>query len=280
MASSRQNPSVYDYSDYRKFLTDCVAHRKQHVPPSSLRSLASQAGIDEGNLSRVLSGKRPLTVAAATKLCPALKLRKRECDFFQLMVRYNEAGNHDAKKACFEEMLSFKESRARVLDPDQYEFYDKWYYTAVREALSFFPYNGSNARELGRLIVPSVSSREVRGAIALLERLGLVEKGDDGVYRRTSAVISSGRGMKSVALNNYIINTMELAKNAIGSMPGQINLSSLALTIAESDFAEIQEELRDCRARILEIARKSSNPDRVYTLNMHLFPLTRRREGQ
>jgi uncharacterized protein (TIGR02147 family) len=271
--------SIFEYSDFRKYLTDFYEDAKKENPRFSYRSLSALGGINPGNFAKMLKGERNLSLGAALKLSRALKLTKRERDYFQAMVLFCQAENHEEKKRCFEELMAFKESSVRILDANQYRFYDKWYYTAVREALAFFPLTDSNFAALGKCIVPAISEKQVAQAIALLLDLKLTEKTEQGAYRRTDTLISTGNDIRSLTLNNFVINTMRLAEQAINEGLKDTNLSSVTFSVANSDFNAIQEEIRKCRRRIMEIAKGSNSPDRVYQFNVQLFPMTQRYDG-
>lgn len=272
--------NVYEYTDYRKFLKDYYEEKKKENHHFSYRYIAFHSGVNEGNFAKILKGERNLTIEAGLKLARAYKLNKRQTEYFQNMVLFCQAKNHADKKNYFEQMIGFRESSVRVLNADQFEFYDRWYYTAVREALAFFRYNGDNSAELGRIILPSISEDEVRKAIALLEKLNLAERDPEGFYKRKDALLSTGNEAKSVILNNFIINTMKLAEKAIDLAPGELNLSSVSFSISKDDYARIQEEVRACRHKILEIAKASARPERVYQLNIQVFPLTKKQEAE
>jgi|WetSurMetagenome_2_1015567.scaffolds.fasta_scaffold54806_3 uncharacterized protein (TIGR02147 family) len=271
--------SLFDYTDFRKYLTDYYEDRKKENSRFSYRYLTAQGGINPGNFAKMLKGERNLTLAATIKLARALKLNKRERDYFQAMVLFCQAENHEEKKRCFEELMTFKESSVRIIGANQYRFYDKWYYTAVREALAFFPLNDSNFAALGKCIIPCISEKQVAQSVALLLDLKLVEKTGQGAYRRTDSLISTGNDIRSLTLNNFVINTMRLAEQAISKGRKDTNLSSVTFSVANRDFEAIQEEVRKCRRRIMEIAKESAIPDRVYQFNVQLFPLTQRHEG-
>jgi uncharacterized protein (TIGR02147 family) len=72
---------------------------------------------------------------------------------------------------------------------------------------------------------------------------------------------------------------MKLAEEAINSGTDETNLSSVTFSISTDDFAAVQDEIRRCRRRIMEIAKESEKPDRVFQLNTQLFPLTKRYTG-
>lgn len=272
--------SIFDYTDFRKYLTDYYDDQKKQNHRFSYRYLTTQSGINPGNFAKMLKGERNFTLDAAIRLSGALKMTKRERDYFLTMVRFHNARNHEEKKNCFEEMLAFKESAVRVLDANSYRFYDKWYYTAVREALSFYPLTDNNFDSLGRNIVPQINEKQVAQAIELLCELKLVEKNGEGRYVRTDSLLSTGNDIKSLTLNNFVINTMKLAEQAINSGLKSTNLSSVTISISCEDFDRVQDEIRSCRRRIMEIAKNSTSPDRVYQFNVQLFPMTERYEGE
>ena len=272
--------NIFTYTDFRKYLTDHYEDRKRVDPRFSYRSLTALGGINPGNFAKMLKGERNFTIAAAIRLARALKLNKRERDYFQAMVLFNQAKSHEEKKRCFEELMTFKESTVRILDANHFMFYDKWYYTAVREALAFFPLTDNNFGALGKSIIPSISEKQVAQTIAFLISLELVEKDGKGRYRRTNVLLSTGNDIRSLTLNNFVIHTMKLATQAINTGTKETNLSSVTFSVSEEMYKEVQEEIRRCRRKIMEIAKNCSAPDRVYQFNMQLFPLTERYEGE
>jgi uncharacterized protein (TIGR02147 family) len=49
--------------------------------------------------------------------------------------------------------------------------------------------------------------------------------------------------------------------------------------MGEQGFRELEEKMALFRREILETARRDECPDRVYQLNMQLFPLTKKKNG-
>jgi uncharacterized protein (TIGR02147 family) len=271
--------SAFNYTDFRKFLADYYEQMKKANPRFSYRYLTTQAGINPGNFTKMLKGERNLTLKTTEQLVYALKLPKKERNYLQIMVLFCQATNHEEKKQYFEKMMTFKESCVRILDSTQYEFYDKWYYTAVREVLSFFPLTRNNYGELGKLIVPPIPERDVIKAVDLLQKLGLIEEDETGCFKRTVALISTGNDIKSLTINNFIIHTMRLAERAINSGLTETNLSSVTISVSGEDFIKIRDEVRMFRRRIMDIAKNSKAPDRVYQYNVQVFPVTKKYAG-
>lgn len=274
-----QMTHIFDYTDFRKFLTDYYKDQKKTNSRFSYRFLTAQSGLNPGNFAAMLKGERNLTTEATSQLARTLNLNKSETKYFHSMVLFCQAKNHEDKKGHFEELLRFKESTVRIIDAEHYMFYDRWYYTAVREALAFFPLKDDNFAQLGKCIIPSISESQVARSISLLMNLNLIKKDHEGLYKRTDTLLSTGNDIRSLTLNNFAINTMRLATSAINTGLKETNLSSVSFSLSSEEFREVQEEIRRCRKKIMEIAKESAHPDRVYQFNMQLFPLTERYEG-
>jgi uncharacterized protein (TIGR02147 family) len=269
--------NVFNYTDYRKFLKDFYDKEKSRNKKFTYRYLSQKVGFKSaGHFTQILQGKANISITLIERFARIIKLKKKESEYFRFMVLYNQAKRHEDKKYYFEKMASFKEAAIKIVDVKQYEFYDKWYYSAVREALDFFSFDGSNLEELGKLIVPPLSVAEVKKSMELLEELQLIQKDAQGYYRKTDAVISTGYEAQALALSNFAINTMELAKQAIDRFPKkERNLSWMTINVSEEGFEAIQEGLRTFRRNALEIAKKDKKANRVYQFNFQVYPLSR-----
>jgi uncharacterized protein (TIGR02147 family) len=79
--------SIYDYTDYRRFLADYYAARKKNCPSFSYRNFARRASISSSGLYKeIVDGKRGLSRALIVKFARALKLNRRETNYFEAMV--------------------------------------------------------------------------------------------------------------------------------------------------------------------------------------------------
>jgi uncharacterized protein (TIGR02147 family) len=268
--------SVFEYSDYRKFLFDFYREKKASQKGFSHRYIAEKVGFKSGgHFSQILSGTANISITFIERLADFCDLNKREYLYFQNMVLFNQAKNLADKKRHFEKMMSFKESRVRTVSAQEYEFYDKWYYTAIRELLSFYPFS-DNYEELSRMLVPAIPAVEARRAIELLGRLKLISRDEAGRWRPTDALISTGYDAQSVCINNFVFNSLELAKCAIDSFDRkERNFSWVSLSASPRGYQAIVEELRQSRRRIMEIVKNDERPDRAYLFNFQVFPISK-----
>lgn len=275
-------PDIFAYLDYRQFLNDIIAERRKENAHFSLRYISQKAGIkSSGFLSMVLKGERNISEKLIIELARILKLNKKERHYFRSLVYFNQAKSHSEKSHFYQEILSLQKGPVRTVTQNQYEFYDKWYYAAIRELVAIYEITDENHEMLNRLLKPAIKPGEVKSALEVLTRLGLVKKSKKGVYKRTDAVITSGSSVvKPFAIRNFQLATLDLAKSAYERFPrDERELSTLSMSIDKKTYSLIQKKVAKLRAEIMELARSVPEPEQVYQLNMQLFPLSQRKEG-
>ena len=130
-------------------------------------------------------------------------------------------------------------------------------------------------KALAATVNPPITAQDARTSVELLERLGLIRKGADGAYERTDAAISAGDEISRALIGAFQMQAMDLAKYAIDHTPGGTrNFSTLTMSVSETTYLAMLEELRAFRRRLLDMAQDSADVDRVYQMNFHVFPLT------
>lgn len=268
--------NVFEYTDYRLFLKDAYDARRKANSNFSYRFIASKVGFaSPGFFTNVLKGKKDISLKLAHKFADLFKLGRKEKEYFETLVLFNKSVGHGEKKEYLDRLLALRGSHVKKIEAHQYEYFEKWYNMAVREALALHRFKGEDYRSLAALIHPPITAQEAKRAVELLDRLGLIRRGADGAWERTDAVISAGDEISRVLLNAYQVQAMELAKHALDHLPtGTRNFSTLTLSVSGPIYAAMVEELRAFRRRILDMASRAQDPDRIYQMNFHVFPLT------
>lgn len=268
--------SVFDYTDFRKFLRDKYAESKACDTSFTYRRLAAIAGFKStGFFTQILQGTTKLSDKMTLKIAHAFGLHKREVNYLGWMVRYNQSASHEEKKYSFERMAAFKKARVKTVDPESYDFYDKWYYSAIRAVIHYHPFGGADFNALARMVVPSITPAEARRAVGVLDRLGFIAKGADGAYVLTDKHITTGLETESIVINNFVINTLDIAKDSFYRFPkDKRNFSALTVSVSGEGYGKIVEQCAEFRKAIVEIVKGDKNIDRVYQVNLQVFPLT------
>ncbi|MBF0432853.1 MAG: TIGR02147 family protein [Fibrobacteria bacterium] len=269
--------SIFDYTNYRKYLQDYYSWAKINVRGFSHRAFLKKAGMSGPNyLKRVMEGVHKLTDNSIPKFAKALSLSESETVYFQYLVYFNQAKTLADKDKYFEVLMDLKGPYAQYkLDRGQYDYYKEWYNIAIREILSYFPYK-NNPDTLGKEIAPPVSPRKVKKSIELLEGLGLIEKRSDGSYAQTNRAISTGPDFRSLLVSKFHISMAKLAAEAITRFKKEDRyFSSVSMSLSRESFEMVIRLIREFRKTVIERVSQETDPDRVCHLNMQLFPMTK-----
>jgi uncharacterized protein (TIGR02147 family) len=273
---------VFDYTDFRKFLRDRYQEKKESLRGFTYQYVAAKAGFrSPGYFSQVLKGSTRLTDRLIPGIARVLGLGKKEAQYFETMVRYNQAATHDEKRHYFAAMLEARPARSGLIRPEQFELFDKWYYAAVRAVISIHPFGG-DYQELGKSIVPAISTAEARKAVELLARLGIIVRGPQETWQLSGKHLTTGDTVESVVVNNYMLNTLEISRDALYRFAREERrFAALTISLSTDGYRQIEQEAEKFRKTVLDIVRKDRKTSRAYQLNMQLFPLSkplRRRE--
>lgn len=269
--------SVFDYTDYRLLLKDLYDERKRKQASFSYRYIGQKAGFSSaGFFTNILKGKRNISQDLIFRFAELFKFTKKETEYFEALVMFSQAKQHGRKRFYYEKMLSMMKSRFHQLAADQYEYFDKWYYVAVREILHFYPFKGDYAA-LSKMVRPSISPSEAKKAVDLLQRLELIEERADGVYALTNKAVSSGTEVPLVAVHNFQLAGMDLAKEAIDRFPREERtIMSASFSVSEQTYRRIEQRLKDVLQEVREMVKNNpERPDRAYHFNIQCFPLSR-----
>lgn len=272
---------IFSYSDFKEYLRDKIALLKEGDSSFTYRKISSELGIKSaGYITQVLNGASTLSAKLLPEFVRVLGLKKREALYFEVLVNYNQAKDEKVRSLYYQKMTELKKLSQTKLDPESYLFYEKWYYSAIRSIIDLVDFDGTNFRDISNLIVPSISEKQVEKAIKVLKKLKLIKMGDNGFYRLAHKNITTGLNSDSVVLNNFVINTVDIAKESLYNFPvKERSFSALTLCVSKSCFNEIKDNIAEFRKQTLELVSKDSNLDKVCQLNIQLFPLSKSWEG-
>ena len=263
------------YLDYRDYLGEFYRLRKKSQPWFSYKSIGDRVGMDASLVAKVLSKARHIAEDTVPRFVDLCGLSERQAAYFDAMVRFTKAKEDVEAKEWFEKMLSLQLPEAHRLDGQSYAFYKRWYHNAIRAALDYFPYDGTDPQALADHLRPALTAEEVRGSVALLESLNLIKKDASGFFRPTEKGVTTGSGWKSVAVHTFQSETLRLALDALDRIPkDQRDYSTLTMSLTAEDVGEVQERIRDFRLQLVKFIHSRGPGDRVYQMNVQLLPLT------
>jgi len=271
---------VFTYFDYREFLRDFYQKKKAEQSFFSYRYMAQKTGIDQGNLVRILNGSLHLAVKKIKDVCKLCGFDENESRYFESLVLFNRAKSEEERTIFFEQLLDIKGVESHVLARDQYRFFSNWYNAAIWGILNYFPLRDkdgeSNYAEMADLLIVPIGIRKLKESVELLERLGLIEKDDQGGFKVTQRNITTGKMWHSIAISRFRKEMIQLSLNSYDKVEREHqDISAVTMNMPYSAIEEFRDAIRKFRESILNMAEKYSSDPAVFQLNMQLFPLVK-----
>ncbi len=266
---------IYKYNDYRRFLADYYNEKKKTSRAFSYRSFAAKADIKSPVfLKEVINGNRNLTPQTIEKFIVALGLENRESIFFRTLVRFNQAKTADEKQEFYAVLLSMNDYvQEHRLTADQYRYFETWYTPVIRELITLAPFDGDFSK-IGAKVIPAISAVQVREAVKLLEKIGLLEKTDFG-YVQTEQSITGGTDLMNLIRRKHNSSMIERAVHANTTIsPEERYVSGITMGVSKSCYDSLVAEIQQFRERVKTIVSGDRGSDRVYQFNVQLFPLS------
>jgi uncharacterized protein (TIGR02147 family) len=264
---------IFDYLNYRYFLKDYFKEQKAKNPCYSYQYIANKAGLKSKSfIHEVVTGKKNLSKTSLFALGKALGLNVKAFAYFENLVAFNQAENDEQKNHFFKRLMEYnKRTGSRVISKDQYDYFSEWHHSTIRELIGMSDFKGDYAL-LGQLLRPSISTREARESVELLERLGLIQKTGNR-YKIAHTSITTGDEVTSIAIKNFHAQNLNIAASALYNCPAnERDISTIVGGLSLGGFAAIKSEIQLFRKKLMEIMDRDKNKRRVYAINFQIFP--------
>lgn len=266
---------ITEYLDYRDFLLDFYTEKRKRNSYFSYRYIASKVGVDASHIAKIFSKKRHIPERAIIAFVEFCGLNKRDEECFRLLIKFSKAKADDEAKKIYEDILSFQDVSASKLGKNQYEYYNKWYYTAILILLDTIIFTG-DYKWLANELTPSISVPDAKNAIKLLLNLELIEKDKDGVYRPTDRFVTTGDTVRQIAIKNYQEEVIRMASESLRRhKKEERDISTVTISIDKKDMPTISEVIKDFRQTLLRFSDETRDPNSVYQLNVQMYPMTK-----
>ena len=270
--------SVFEYRNYREYIRDFYESRKK-CSAFTWREFAKLAGFSSsGFLKLVCDGKTRLSKVAVEKVVPALGLSGAQAEYFRQMVTFCDSQQPDVRRTSFERMMKIaSENRVEFLEAKSFAYFSSWANPALRELAPIM--KGASPLEMGHTLVPAISAAEARESLDLQESLGLLKKDECGNYVQTSEGVSSTREVISATVVNMQKQYAHLAAESLERYTREYrHISGMTMGLDREAYERLAAELDAFRKKVAEIVSNVKSYDRVYRMNLQLFPLSKKVE--
>ena len=270
---------ITEYQNYRMYMRDFYEERKR----SSLfswREFSKLAGFTSPNFMQlVCEGKSRLSKTGVEKVADAMGLAGADRDYFFAMERFGDARSDSMKLQAFNEMQKIaKENRLRVVDAEAFKYFESWVNPVLRELAPIMP--GAKPLELARRCIPVVSAAEVRHSLDFMCHAEFLKKIGEDTYVQTEKVVTGSSEAIPLALRSMNRQMSKFATEAIDEVPPEKrHITGVTFGISEETYQWLVQKLETLRQQVVAMAAKEKEYDKVYRLNLQLFPLTKGREA-
>lgn len=279
---------IVEYLDYRSYMREFYEERKR-TSAFTWREFSKLSGFaSSGYLKLVCDGKTRLRKAGAESVAKAMGLSGFQVEYFCCMVEFCDAQTNEEKQAAYGEMCRLADAnKVRILGGEAYSYFSSWINPTLRELAPIMP--GAKPLEMARMLCPSVPAADVRYSLDQMVQMGLlkkIESAGEVSYVQTDVGINPADNADHKAAINVAVRSMQkqfarLAADALDEFDGsERNLSGITMGLDRTAYERVAKEMAEFRKKIESIVSEVKDYDRVYRINLQMFPLTRKLEDK
>ena len=264
---------IYQFTHFRKFLEEYQVARSKEEPGFTRTEICNLLGLEKSRsyFADVVRGKK-VSPRMVQKFIEILELDKKEAKYFETLVELDQAKNESIRNAAMQELLKQHPNPQHILNEDAYSYYSHWYNSALFAILDAMDVD-DDMTPVQKRIFPKVPLGKLKDSLALLERLGLARKNENGFWKPTKESISSGPYNNAELIKQYQLQCFELSKQALMTPPKKPTvMSTLTFSISSEAYKKLEAELQEFKNKARQIiSQDKDQADGVYQMNIHLF---------
>jgi uncharacterized protein (TIGR02147 family) len=267
--------SIFEYIDYRKYLKDFYADSKSTKKYFSYRYFARKARLNSPILLKmVIDGKRNLSRKTIDKFIAGINLPEKESVYFRTLVLFNQARSAREKQEHYHGLRTlFKMVPQHLIEDGQFGYFDKWYFSVLREGLCHRDYRDDWDR-IASCVHPRITATEAKEAVAWLLGHDFLKITKQGTYERLQRAITTRSEVSSSTVRNFNRTMIQLAGQSLDDFPINKRFTTgLTIGVSEQAYQMLVAEIEAFRDRVVQFVNSAEGADRVYQMNVQLFPV-------
>jgi uncharacterized protein (TIGR02147 family) len=272
--------SIYDYTEYPKYLRDYYDIRKETDNWFSYQYMADKLKLsNKSQIARIFEGKRKrLPNEIIEGFNQILKHTPEEAGYFLLLVALFEAESAEEKNSVLRMMnRSLRQQQIRELERKEYEYMREWYHPIVREVITTPGFTGG-AKEIAQLMLTRIPLEQIEESIDLLRNLGMIAK-DGEQWNLKDVSVSLKQDRRKLAVRHYQKQLLSMLPEALGVDKDKYRTRTITATFGfdVNQIDEILAIIEDFYKKLLGLLTDmDATKNQVYQFNLQLYPLTKR----
>ncbi len=284
--ASLQPPTLGEYTDFRLYLKDVYEFRRRTESTGmraySYSTFSAAADIRSPNyLKLIIEGRRNISDDMITKFARALRLNRLDTEEFRALVRYGQANEPMDRNQFLKELSDLRSKRAFAAGEINQQNWDKvpdwigWVLFAMSEQsrVDFDP------ASLQKLFRAKASTEDIKASLQkLLDSGDLARSEATGDVYKARDLVESPQDLPVALIRKLQAELIYLGiESLFRDSPKEREFGAMTVALTEEEFNQVRFELRQLRKRLqrdASVKRKTTKADRVYQMNIQLFPLT------
>jgi uncharacterized protein (TIGR02147 family) len=282
-----QNPKLQSYTDFRLFLKDfyefkvrSTAHERNGY---SYKVFSAAADIRSPNyLKLVIEGERNLSPKTAKKFARALGLNRIETQEFELLVNFTQALDPLERNRHLKKLSEFRMKgriRSGEVKEDVLTRSPNWA-AWVLYALADHKDAEFSIQGLKSLLQGRIKDADLQKAMEYLLKNGSLLRDPETQQVKKGLVIPpTPEDIPVEMIRRLQAELIYLGmESLLNDKAQEREFGSLSVCLTADEFEKLKFELRHLRKRIYKdtlVNREANKGDRVYQLNIQLFPITK-----
>lgn len=283
--SEASAPQLNHYLDYRRYLSDFFDYKQAMTSkerrPYSYSTFAAGADLKTPQYLRmVIQGQRNLTDETITKFCRGLGFQKQQADEFRLLVHYTQAKDPAERNVFLRQLSEHRVLQKMKLGEIRQEVWDRvpdwvtWTLYALidQEGVKF------RVQDLIHILRYKAAASQIQTALDNLLASGQVILHQDGTLQRQRQLMADASEIPVDLVRKIQAELMFLGLESLfQDSPVEREFGTLTLSLTAAEFEDIRFQLRKLRKAIHKentIRRMKNKGERVYQMNLQLYPVT------
>ncbi|QLY23988.1 TIGR02147 family protein [Bdellovibrio sp. KM01] len=272
MNTPTAKPSILSYVDYRLFLQAWYAYNKEHKRGFSYGTWTLQLGFKSRNHIRlVMIGQRNLGADSIAAVVKSLSLPASEAEYFEHLVHYANATSFDTKDYHFQQIVRLNKGQLGSQIRDVYKFLSNPKTPRVHLLLSL--------KDL-KCTVPYIAETldmtqaEAQDILNNIQSCGLATYDEaTGFWVASESDLQIPNQLGNQAIQSFHNKSLEEAQAAISKDPTERLLSALLMTLDESEYKELQQDVEQFQNFLTKkYSSKKLAGSRIFQINLNVIP--------
>jgi uncharacterized protein (TIGR02147 family) len=283
-------PVLSAYTDYRQYLKEFYEYKRlltrRDLRPYSYATFAASADIKSPNyLKLIMDNQRNLSSEMAKKFARALGLAKDETEEFQALVDYNQALDPLERNRFLKSLQEVRvrhQLKAGTIQSVTWEKIPSWVIWVV---YAMAEQKGVNFERMDKLLNQMRRNAKLDDLKRALEKLltsGELIRGENGEISKGRELMSGTEAIPKEMIRKIQTEFIYLGlESLVQDAPQDREFGAMTASLTEGEYEQLKFELRQFRkrwAKDVSVKRKEMKGDRVFQLNIQLFPVTKKSE--